>query len=238
MNLLLLHQEQMLSETRARLSSRQQEHIGNVLKLKTGETLRVGMINGALGEARLLHDPSSSDCEIEVAWNNKIPPVPLDLTVCLALPRPKAFRRLLFSLAILGIKNIHVFHAYKVEKSYWTSPFLKPASVNEFLLHGLEQAGDTLLPTVHFHRRFRPFVEDDLPMIGKDKACLVLDKRGESFSSQNLHKPTCVVIGPEGGFIDFEVGLLQENGFKAYTLGERILTVELAATTFSSLFRL
>ncbi|MBX9769407.1 MAG: RNA methyltransferase, partial [Bdellovibrionales bacterium] len=182
-------------------------------------------------------DPSDLNSEIEVQWNQTPIPTPLPLTVCIALPRPKACRRLLFSLSVLGIKEVHLFHAYRVEKSYWTSPLLTSASVHEFLLHGLEQAGDTLLPSVHFHHRFRPFAEDQLPVVGKNKDRILLDKWGDPLSRKNLHEPTCVVIGPEGGFIDFEVGLLQENGFKAHSLGNRILTVELAATTFASFFR-
>ncbi|MBX9769617.1 MAG: 16S rRNA (uracil(1498)-N(3))-methyltransferase [Bdellovibrionales bacterium] len=238
MNILLLTKDQMTSDARATLSSHQQKHISSVLKLKTGETLRVGQINGPLGEGRLLSDPDnlSNNCEIEIEWSKQAPPPALNLTVCVALPRPKALRRLLFALTVQGVKQIHVFHAYRVEKSYWTSPLLSEKSTTETFIKGLEQAGDTVLPSVHFHQRFRPFAEDDLPGIARGKKALVLDKRGEPLQDLRDSAPTCVVIGPEGGFIDFELELFKVNGFKVCTLGTRILTVELAAVSFASSF--
>lgn len=238
MNLLLLTPQQMTSVTRAVLSPPQQKHISSVLKLKAGGLLRVAVINGAIGDGRLLNDPSSAlgNCEIEIAWNQlNLPPPALDLIVCVALPRPKALRRLLFSMTVQGVKEIHVFHAFRVEKSYWTSPLLSPESVSETFIKGLEQSGDNALPSIHFHQRFRPFVEDELPKIAKGRTSFVLDKRGQSL--QLLREPfpsACVLIGPEGGFIDFELELLKANGFEAFTLGKRILTVEIAAVSFAS----
>jgi 16S rRNA (uracil1498-N3)-methyltransferase len=118
MNLLLLANDQMKDGNRGLLSPRQKLHVTSVLKLKSGDSLRVGLVNGPLGDARLLNDPAEEVCAIEIQWNNFPPPTPVDLTVCIALPRPKAFRRLLFSLTVQGVKHFHFFHAYRVEKSY------------------------------------------------------------------------------------------------------------------------
>ncbi|MDO7570849.1 MAG: RsmE family RNA methyltransferase, partial [Pseudomonadales bacterium] len=41
-------------------------------------------------------------------------------------------------------------------------------------------------------------------------------------------KRIAVAIGPEGGFSDTEVTLAEANGFRAYTLGARILRAETA----------
>jgi RsmE family RNA methyltransferase len=37
-----------------------------------------------------------------------------------------------------------------------------------------------------------------------------------------------VAIGPEGGWVPFEIELLRANRFEAFTLGPRILRVEVA----------
>jgi RsmE family RNA methyltransferase len=39
-----------------------------------------------------------------------------------------------------------------------------------------------------------------------------------------------VVVGPEGGFIPYEVELLQKNGCQAMSLGNRILRTETAVS--------
>jgi RsmE family RNA methyltransferase len=41
-------------------------------------------------------------------------------------------------------------------------------------------------------------------------------------------QPQLVAIGPEGGFIPYEVSLLQAAGLKPVSLGARILRVETA----------
>jgi RsmE family RNA methyltransferase len=40
--------------------------------------------------------------------------------------------------------------------------------------------------------------------------------------------PAVVAIGPEGGWIPYEVGMLEARGFQAFSLGPRILRVDVA----------
>ena len=47
--------------------------------------------------------------------------------------------------------------------------------------------------------------------------------------SNNLNNRTILLaIGPEGGWIDDEVALLEEHGFVRYSLGSRILRTDTA----------
>ena len=81
------------------------------------------------------------------------------------LPRPKMLRRTLQTIASMGVAKLVLINSYRVEKSFWQTPFLQPEALHEQLLLGLEQARDTVLPELILAKRFKPFVEDQLPSI-------------------------------------------------------------------------
>jgi RsmE family RNA methyltransferase len=45
-----------------------------------------------------------------------------------------------------------------------------------------------------------------------------------------VEQPVTLAIGPEGGWIPYEVDLLRQSGLQPVQLGERILRVETAVT--------
>jgi RsmE family RNA methyltransferase len=126
----------------------------------------------------------------------------------------------------MGIKKIHLVNAWRVEKSFWSSPALAPDDVREQLLLGLEQGGDTVLPEVTQHRLFRPFVEDDLPALTRDTLALAAHPRAGDDCPRNVAGPVTLAIGPEGGLTDYELDMLQAAGFRPVRLGARVLRVE------------
>ncbi|WP_455596017.1 RsmE family RNA methyltransferase, partial [Acinetobacter pecorum] len=94
---------------------------------------------------------------------------------------------------------------------------------------GLEQAGDTLAPEIALYKRFKPFVEDVLPgLISTDCPAFVAHPYAEQPMPFALQHPCSIVIGPEGGFIPYEIDLLIKNGCQAVSLGNRILRTETA----------
>jgi RsmE family RNA methyltransferase len=154
------------------------------------------------------------------------PPKPLPLTMILALPRPKMLRRILQTISAMGVKELYLVNSSRVEKSYWQSPFLSPKSIEEQLLLGLEQAKDTTLPNVHLRKLFKPFVEDELLKIAKDSLALVAHPSTDNRCPVDCNVSVTLAIGPEGGFIPYEIDLLKKHNFKATHVGERILRVE------------
>ncbi len=226
MNLILINENDLTEKDKVVLKGRRLKHIVEVLKSVPGDYLTVGMLNGLIGTARVIHI-SDKKAELNVQFIQP-PPKPLDLILILALPRPVVLNRLLMTAASLGVKTIFLIHSRRVEKSYWSSPVLNPLSMEEQFILGLEQAKDTLLPAIHLRKRFKPFVEDELPGLIKGKTALLAHPtpRMESFSKTK--GPVTLMIGPEGGFIPYEVDLLQTIGFQTFSLGERILKVETA----------
>lgn len=86
---------------------------------------------------------------VRLSWNTwQEPLAPAPITLLLAMPRPKVLRRLWATLAELGVAEVIVTHAAKVEKGYGNSKALQTTAILSELRTGLEQAGETVLPNV------------------------------------------------------------------------------------------
>ncbi len=231
MNVILIQPDEWLDAGCGEIefSDRRFEYIRKVHRAAVGDELRVGVINDLLGTGRITKlDASSVRLAVTL---NQAPPAPSPASLVLALPRPKVLKRILQTATALGVKSIHLINSYRVEKSFWQTPFLDPAIIHEQLLLGLEQCQDTRLPEVYQHQRFKPFVEDELPHLIHNKKAIVAHPRNTPtpFPAQ-LSDPCVLAIGPEGGFIPYEIELLESIGFSAKTLGPRILKVESAVS--------
>lgn len=228
MNLVLVQDADFLSSDRIELRDRRLLQLRSVHQALPGDTVRVGILNGLMGQGRILN-LDSERAELEVSFTQP-PPAKLPLTLLLAMPRPKMFRRILQHCATLGVAEIVLLNSYRVEKSFWQTPFLQPAQIEENLLLGLEQARDTVLPSVRIEKRFKPFVEDQLPDMVAGSLGLVAHPGSYPDCPRQATQPVTLAIGPEGGWIPYELDKLAAAGLQPVQLGERILRVETAVT--------
>ena len=232
MNLLLLESHHFLDDYCVELDQRQFRHVLDIHQASVGDELRVGVVNGKVGRG-VITQLAGEKLQLAVTLDTP-PPPPLPLVVLLALPRPKMLKRSLQHLTALGVKKIVLINSYRVEKSFWQSPWLTPEKVREQLLLGLEQARDTVIPEVILEQRFKPFVEDRLPAMMAGHRGLVAHPVGGERCPHQLNEPAVLAIGPEGGFIDYEVEKLEQAGFERIHLGPRILRVETAVSAIVS----
>ena len=229
MNLVLLFQDDFVSESQASLTGRRLEHITNVHRARIGDQLVVGLLNGRIGRGTITA-MSIDRIDLDVQLDQDPPPA-LPLTLILALPRPKVLNRTLAAAASLGIKRIVLLNAWRVEKSYWKTPKLEPENIRHQLILGLEQAKDTVLPVVETKRFFASFVKEQLPEIARDSRLLVAHPYadvGQNGGQAGSLSHTVLVIGPEGGFIEEEIASFERAGAQRISLGPRILRVETA----------
>jgi RsmE family RNA methyltransferase len=228
-NVLLFTDSDRLQEDQIIVQDRRLQHLMNVHRAKAGDRVRVGEVGGLMGNGNILElDKKHATLVIEL---DQAPPAKLPLSMILALPRPKMLRRILRSVAEFGVNELHLINSYRVEKSYWQTPVLQAQTIREYLLQGLEQSRDTMLPQVHCHQRFKPFVEDQFPAMIDGKRALLAHPGEYPPCPRNLGEETVLVIGPEGGLIPYEVEKLQEGGCETVSLGPRILRVENAVTS-------
>ncbi|WP_226499842.1 16S rRNA (uracil(1498)-N(3))-methyltransferase [Pseudomonas sp. MWU16-30322] len=228
MNLLLLEEADFIAADRVVLRDRRLTHMQEVHRSEVGDSLRVGRINGLMGSAELLR-LEAGEAELRVNLDQS-PPAKLPLTLVLALPRPKMLRRVFQTVATMGVSKVILVNSYRVEKSFWQTPFLEPEAIRENLILGLEQARDTVLPEIIIEKRFKPFVEDRLPAISEGTLGLVGHPGNFPPCPRALSEPVTLAIGPEGGWIPYEIDLLGKSGLQPVQLGERILRVETAVT--------
>ena len=222
MNLVLLFEEDFREGDIAILKGRRAEHIARVHRVAEGDSLVVGVANGRIG-AGTITKMTAGSVEMRVSLERD-PPKALPLTLILALPRPKVLNRVIASATSLGVKEMHLINAWRVEKSYWKSPKLTDQNLREQCIAGLEQARDTVFPRITLHRFFRQFVEN----FSSEAMKLVAHPHAKSECPRSVNAPTVLAIGPEGGFIAEELASFERKGFQAVTIGERVLRVETA----------
>lgn len=228
MNLLLLEDADFIAPDRVVLRDRRLKHMQEVHRAEVGDSLRVGCIGGLLGSAQLLR-LESHEAELCITLDSA-PPAKLPLTLVLALPRPKMLRRVFQTIATMGVPKVILVNSYRVEKSFWQTPFLEPQAIREQLILGLEQARDSVLPEIIIEKRFKPFVEDRLPQLVDGTLGLVGHPGDFPACPRAVTDPVTLAIGPEGGWIPYEVDLLSKAGLQPVQLGDRILRVETAVT--------
>lgn len=230
MNCLLLPIENFSSDAAYIDELPQINHVNKVLTAKVGDTLKIGQMGGYLGTA-VIESIRSDAIELRDIQLTTAPPPKLDLTLVLALPRPKVLRRLIMDMTALGVRDIILINSYRTQKSYWQSPMLE--RLDEFVLEGLQQGVDTIAPRITLQKRFKPFVEDELAGLVTNRAIVAHPYSELSFTQYlqqppSLGLPSLVCIGSEGGWIDYEIALLATQGCAAVTIGSRILRTEAA----------
>lgn len=223
MNLILTTPEDHITENCVRLNDRRFQHIRQIHAPSAGDSLKVGELNGKIGTGKVM-ELSDQEIILELDLRDS-PPSALPCTLVLALPRPKMLKRVLQTVAAMGIKELFLTNSYRVDKSYWSSPVLA-RQIEENLILGLEQAGDTQMPTVHLKKRFKPFVEDELAAISNNTHKLIAHPYHAKCCPPPSLEATTLVVGPEGGFIPYEIEKLNEIGFESFHIGQRILRVE------------
>ena len=239
MNLVLLDDGDLIVGGHARLRGPRARHIVEVHRAVIGDTLRVGLVGGLIGRG-VVTALSSDEVVLSVQFS-EVPPPASDVDLLLAMPRPKMLRRLLAAVASMGVKGVTLVNGARVEKSYFDSPLLAPAAIDDALRLGLSQARDTIPPHVIIERRFRPFIEDRTHLVwpAPTRRLLahpdadrdlseVMSAIGTDRSSSDPRSPIVLAVGPEGGWVPFEVELMEAHGFQPFTAGPRVLRVDTA----------
>ena len=238
MNVILIDADEIGNNARVVLRDRRSAHIIKMLQGRCGDRVKIGIINGPLGSGRIIEitpGGNTGRVVLTISVAGPAPEAPM-IDLILALPRPIMLKKILTQAASMGVGRIFLINANRVEKSFFNSSLLVDSKYRPYLLLGLEQAVATMVPEVSIHNRFRPFVEDVLSGIINDYSGCIVAHPGTSplhhIDRNAIKGRLLLAIGPEGGWLEYEIDKFKEQGFAAIELGERILRVDTAVVTF------
>ena len=84
------------------------------------------------------------------------------------------------------------------------------------------------MPQVRVVRQLRPFLEDEAPGLFRHHERLLLHPRGGASMQCSASGGVVLAIGPEGGWTEFELELLENCNFRQVQLGWRVLRSDVA----------
>ena len=234
----ILFEKSEIKDGIATFGGERAEHVLNILHGEVGQVLKTGEIDGLIGTSEILtieqseQSEQSNNFQIAVRCNHTENSLRPWVDLVLAPPRPRVMKRLLPQLATMGVGRIFLVGAKKVEKDFWGATLLKPENYRPLLVDGLMQAGTSILPTLETRRNFRKFVKEELDTLWPEAKRIVAHPydgvRTIEQSNNPNNRTILLAIGPEGGWTDEEVSLLEEHGFARYSLGSRILRTDTA----------
>ena len=238
MNIVLFKENEITQ--RLSLKDPRGEHIKKILHKTSGETFEAGIINVSEGECRILE---ITEKDIAFEYKALRPVIPLyKAKLIVGFPRPIQLRRLLRDVVSLGVSEIHLTGTELGEKSYLKSTLLEKGAAEAAMIDGACQAKSASLPVLYMHKNLAECFDVIFSENNENREFVLLDnvkpelRLSDAASQRQFEGKTVIAaIGSERGWTDNERKKFQEKGFKFYSLGNRILRTETAATTAVSL---
>lgn len=242
MNRILFEKSEISQDGIATFGGERAEHILKVLHGEVGQKLKTGEIGGLIGSGEIIEISkafSDTPLQIKVKVSHENESLKPWIDLVLAPPRPRVLKRLLPQLSALGVGRIVLVGAKKVEKDFWGATLLKEEIYRPLVVDGLMQSGTSIPTEMISRRQFRKFLAEELDDMFPNSLRIVAHPYEEKESSKEAGALKCssskstaervlLAVGPEGGWTDDEVQLLEEKGFSRYSLGARILRTDTA----------
>ena len=205
-------------------------YLRNVLRLKDGQPLELfngrerrahGRLALARREAQVHIDSSEASPEESV----------VPITLMAALAKGEKMELVIQKAVELGVTTIA---PVETERSVLELKGIRAekrlSRWRQIMINACEQCGRDTLPSLEPIRSLaQAAAESQAPLR------LVLDPRAARPLTELREQPrplgVALLVGPEGGLTDGEVATADEHGFRALTLGPRILRAETAAIT-------
>ena len=198
------------------LPVKQAHYLTHVMRLKSDEEVEI--FNGRQGVWRALLKQEKKQttliCQEQIQQQIALKPCIL----CPALIKKEHMDMVLQKATELGATEIYPIVA---ERSVMHT--LNMERAQSIICEACEQCERVDVPVLHTPQKLSQIL-DEL----KEKTHLIwLSERGQTHKTHS-DLPPALFVGPEGGWTDDEVELLEQHGFARYSLGPRILRTDTA----------
>lgn len=203
------------------------DHITEVLKLRTGDSFRMGIVNKSEGVAVITDADRDS---IVFEYSPVSVPSLYPVTLIVAQVRPICMKRILREAVSLGVEKIILCTSDTGEKSYRGSNLYKSGEYRWYLKEGAMQSAHAGIPEVVFADNVRQAVG---ALGNTDNTSLfLLDNVVSSvaLSGCKVKESAVIAVGPERGWSDRERKDFTGFGFSPVLIGSRVLRTETACS--------
>jgi len=202
-------------------------HLRNTLKVKNGDLVDFGVVNGPKGKGRVSWQ-NSGEVEIFLDWKTPHPSDLIPLSILVGLSRPQTCRKIIEQGSTLGVSQILFFPTEKGEVSY-TKSSLWDEEWRRLLVKGAEQAFSCHLPVCEKVSCLEEAIEKSASIHSLRLALDVYEaNRALAEVKPAVGQPLQLAIGPERGWSDAERKQLRKLDFELCHMGTRVLRVETA----------
>ena len=213
-----------ISKGRFSLCEEESKHASKVLRLKIGDSIILidGRSKGYLGEIQKVNKKELSGIIKKVVKDlgeNKN-----DIHISPALIKKRRFEILLEKATELGIKEIHPII---MKRSVFETIDLDRCK--KILIASAKQCRRSFIPIIHEPKSLKSLLT--IKTKYTHYACHLNADLNLLPSNASIQNPINVIIGPEGGFSENELVLMEKKGIMFFSLGNRRLRSETAAIT-------
>ncbi|MGM9874161.1 MAG: RsmE family RNA methyltransferase [Bacilli bacterium] len=216
-----------LNNNKIVLSTDDVHHLLNVMRMKVNEHIEV-VINGV---SYLCNIDSINPLNISIISKiDRNSELNIDVNLILCLPKGDKIDLIIQKAVELGANKIIFVHSKRsINKMTNDDLNRKMVRYNKIIKEASEQCNRNSLMKIEGIYQIKELdniTKDCLNLVAYEGLC---GKTGQiSNLLKNNNKPINIIIGPEGGFEEDEISLLDNLGFHQVSLGKRILRLETA----------
>jgi 16S rRNA (uracil1498-N3)-methyltransferase len=220
------------SEHDVTLSESETRHLRDVLRLKTGDTVRVFNGVGREAECSVAEiDRDSARLTITRETEPAAPESPLDLTIAAAVTPPDKFELAIQKSVELGVKRFRPLVTARCEVRIKDGP-KRAERWRRIAFEAAKQCGRATLMVVEEPMEFSPFIAAAAAPV-----VIFSERDGSGFEAIKCNGRLTAVFGPKGGWDDAELSAARNSDAVTVTLGGRILRAETAAIAITAILQ-